>query len=314
MGESVASPSTATQSVVAAPPAAGTAGSSVAGVNGGGGTTTTTVAGATSVAPTTDLAVAIANLAIAINQLSAALQARQGAAGVLAGGPSSSTSNQIANGCGCGATTAPPAALPDSSPSTDSSSSADSTETVTQSTPAQEPTQTSTVTQTTASIEEIRAKIVATANAELARGVKENGGEDKDATGRIRTYRTAVTGAGEDPDAAEPWCADFASWVRKQAGVPFGKDGTGEDHTVAMVKYAKQEGTWHARAGYTPKPGDLVLFSFRGDSNVDHVAVVTKVANGRVYTIGGNEQDRVKASNYRLGDTRMVGYIAPPGG
>jgi hypothetical protein len=290
MGESIASP-VGTAPIAVMPPAPGTSsggGSAVAGASGGGGATP----------PATDLASAVAQLQAALDQLSGAIAALRGAAGVQGGGPGA-TPTQIGSGCGCGSTTAPPAAMPpEAAPSTS---------------PGDDK-----VLQSKSDSKDagggVREKIVAAARAELKRGVKEDAGEDKDKAGRIREYRTAVTGPGEDPDNAEAWCADFASWVWKQAGAPFGKNGQGEDYTVAMVEYAKKQGTWKPRGDYTPKPGDMVLIDWQGGNDVDHVAIVEKVENGKVYTIAGNESDRVKSASYALDDKRMMGFIPPSGG
>jgi hypothetical protein len=157
----------------------------------------------------------------------------------------------------------------------------------------------------------VRDRIVQIAREELAKGVREDAGPDSDKAGNIRRYRTAVTGPGEDPDAAEAWCADFASYVFKTAGVPVGQNGQGEDYTVALMNWAKAAGRWHPRGSADPQPGDLVMIDWQGGTDVDHVAVVTKVENGRVYTIGGNENDGVRESSYKVGDQRHVGYITP---
>jgi hypothetical protein len=155
----------------------------------------------------------------------------------------------------------------------------------------------------------VREKIVAKAREELARNVREDAGSDKDSGGNIRKYRTAVTGPGENPDVAEAWCADFASWLWKEAGAPWGSSGQGDDFTPTMVERAKKTGTWKQ----DPQPGDMVFIDWQGGEDVDHVAIVEKVENGKVHTIAGNESDSVKAASYALGDPRMMGFVSPPG-
>jgi cell wall-associated NlpC family hydrolase len=253
--------------------------------------------------PTGDLATALAQLTGALQQLSGVLATMSGAAAVQGGGPT--------GGCGCGggggtgAMGAPTAqganAGPTASPaaSTESFQSAPAAPAPTSATPAPD------------AGGSVRDRIVQIARDELKKGVKEDAGEDRDKAGNIVKYRGAVTSAGEDPDAAEPWCADFASWVLKQAGVPFGKDGKGEDYTVAMIDWAKGQNRYHERGGYEPKPGDLVMFDWGGGQDVDHVAIVEKVENGRVHTIGGNESDSLRSQSYPIGDKRMMGYITP---
>ncbi|MCZ4496302.1 MAG: hypothetical protein JWM25_885, partial [Thermoleophilia bacterium] len=45
----------------------------------------------------------------------------------------------------------------------------------------------------------------------------------------------------------------------------------------------------------------------------NHVAVVEKVENGKVFTSGGNESDAIRNQSYDLGDGRILGYIPPKG-
>lgn len=161
---------------------------------------------------------------------------------------------------------------------------------------------------------DVRQRIVQLAQQELAKGVTEDAGADEDSKGIIRGYREAVTGDGEDPANPEAWCADFASWVSKQAGVPIGIDGKGEDYTVALIDWAKGANRWHAREGSQPGPGDLVLFDWNGDGGPEHVAIVEKVEGGKIHTIGGNEGDgAIQQASYDLGDSQILGYVPPQG-
>lgn len=153
---------------------------------------------------------------------------------------------------------------------------------------------------------DVRKRIVDIAAKEV--GVKESGGANRGA--RIVEYRKAVTGPGEDPNAAEPWCADFASWVMREAGVPIGKDGKGDDYTVSLVNWAKGNSRWFARGSREPQPGDLIFFDWKHDGTVDHVGVVDHVANGKVYTIEGNSNDSVARREYALGSADVSGYIS----
>lgn len=251
-----------------------------------------------------DLSTALADLSAAVAKLQAAVDALAGATAVQGGGGTSAS-----HGCSCDHGSAQAALAP---PGTGANGTV-TTPPVEASRPdPSSPPQPSSPAPPAAS-GGVRERIVAAARAELARGVTEDAGPDKDKAGRIREYRTAVTGPGEDPDQAEAWCADFASWVRKQAGAAFGPGGTGEDYTVAMISKAKAEGTWHQRGSYDPKPGDLVMIDWQGGTDVDHVAVVEKVENGKVYTIAGNESDRVNSASYSVTDSKLMGFISPPG-
>lgn len=94
------------------------------------------------------------------------------------------------------------------------------------------------------------------------------------------------------------WCAAFASWVYRSAGLPIG-----------VLNAAYQVGEWAQAGGgsllppsATPEVGDAVLFESNGSgmswpgpgldiSNIQHVNIVTSVLpDGSFTTIGGNER------------------------
>ncbi|MCB0878212.1 MAG: CHAP domain-containing protein [Thermoleophilia bacterium] len=264
----------------------------------GGGTTAAVAA-----PPATDLASAVAQLQTAVQQLAAAVQALQGAITVQGGGGVQQSPMQ---GPGCGCSMSSPSQV-SQSPATPTTPPAPGTSGVIAGS------DTTQAMQSDPASGDVRQRIVQVARKELERGTREDAGNNKDHAGRIREYRTAVTSPGEDPNAPEPWCADFASWVWKQSGSPFGPNGEGEDWTVAIIDKARKMGTWHQRGSYDPKPGDMVLIDWDGGSDVDHVAIVEKVENGKVYTIGGNEGDTIKNASYAIGDKRMMGFVNPPG-
>lgn len=158
--------------------------------------------------------------------------------------------------------------------------------------------------------DEVRQKIVDVANAELAKNVKENG-DNRDDAGNIVKYRTAVTGAGEDPNAPEPWCADFVSWVMQQAGVPVGAGGKGEDYVKFLKDWGQKEGRWHDKGSHTPKPGDMIIYDWTQNGTLDHVGIVTAVDGNSITTVAGNEGDAVSQAHRRLGDADIAGFITP---
>ncbi|MCW2956930.1 MAG: glycosyl hydrolase family 25 [Thermoleophilia bacterium] len=165
----------------------------------------------------------------------------------------------------------------------------------------------------------VREKIVKIAHEELGRGVQEaNGNTNNDPGGHIRRYRSAVTGDGEYVTLDEAWCGDFASYLWKMAGAPFGADGKGEDYTPEIVKKAKAMGTWHPRDGATPEPGDMILMDWDTGENANngianHVGIVVKVEGGNVHTIDGNLSNRIKEKTYSLGHSEILGYAKPKG-
>jgi hypothetical protein len=138
-------------------------------------------------------------------------------------------------------------------------------------------------------------KIVAFAQQELARGVKETNGNNDSPD--IARYRTATQGAV----AGAPWCAYFVSYIAKQAGTPIGPGGTGMGYVPAIVNWAKQESKFIAPGSQPPQPGDVILFD-------NHIGIVEKVSgDGSVTTIEGNSSDAVVRRENRQG--AAIGYM-----
>ncbi len=128
---------------------------------------------------------------------------------------------------------------------------------------------------------------------------------------RLVRYRRAVMGVGENPRAAEPWCADFVSWAWRRAGVPLGFGGLGSDYVPELTAWARLTGRWHwARNGYTPRTGDLIVFQ-SGGSKLGHIGMVVKVGGGRVHTVEGNLSDRVMRRSVKGWAPMVTGYISP---
>ncbi len=128
---------------------------------------------------------------------------------------------------------------------------------------------------------------------------------------RIRRFRRAVTGPGENPNAAEPWCADFVSWAWRRAGVPLGFGGQGADYVPSLVGWARFTRRWHwARTSYRPRPGDLIVYR-SGGSRRGHVGIVVSLRGGRVRTVEGNYRDRVATRVVKPWAADVTGFISP---
>ena len=111
------------------------------------------------------------------------------------------------------------------------------------------------------------------------------------------------------------WCAIFVSWCADQCGYI---------DTGAMPKFAgcvqgsqwfKDRGRWQDRS-YEPQPGDVIFYDwddpggFSGpqDGVPDHVGIVERVENGRVYTVEGNSGDKCVQRSYPVGYYEIYGY------
>ena len=114
----------------------------------------------------------------------------------------------------------------------------------------------------------------------------------------------------------EAWCADFVSYVYKQAGYPFTQgeaDGWNENNAnnIQNMGFTK-----HDPQSYTPKPGDIAYFDYDGG----HVEIVVSGGptptfiygnSGTVDPATGNGQ---MATNTLLGDGslgKLIYYLSP---
>lgn len=105
------------------------------------------------------------------------------------------------------------------------------------------------------------------------------------------------------------WCAIFVSWCAEQCGLldsgampKFSGVGTG-------VNWFQSRGQWLPGSA-TPEPGMLIFFKWYGSDAfvADHVGIVERVENGRVYTIEGNSNDMVSRNSYHVGYGEIKGY------
>jgi hypothetical protein len=77
-----------------------------------------------------------------------------------------------------------------------------------------------------------------------------------------------------DGNSYEEWCADFVSYVYREAGYPFtnGERDGWDEYDADNIQYMGL--TMHAASNYTPQPGDIAYFDYPGG----HVEIV--VAGG----------------------------------
>lgn len=107
------------------------------------------------------------------------------------------------------------------------------------------------------------------------------------------------------------WCACFVSWCAGQCGLlengvipKFASCGAG-------VNWFQSRGQW-LDGSATPEPGMVIFFKWYGSDSLiaDHVGIVERVENGRVYTIEGNSDNMVRQNSYPVGYGEIKGYGA----
>jgi hypothetical protein len=117
---------------------------------------------------------------------------------------------------------------------------------------------------------------------------------------RIAQFRQATAGSG-----VGPWCAYFASWAARQAGVPLGDHGQGFGSVSAVYGWAQQTGrAIPAGNGVKPQPGDLIVWGG------EHIGIVQSVdPDGSIHTIEGNSSDKVSQRTYGPDGGGATGYV-----
>ena len=111
------------------------------------------------------------------------------------------------------------------------------------------------------------------------------------------------------------WCAIFVSWCANECGYIDAGVIPKFASCVLGSRWFKDRGLWQDKS-YTPNPGDIIFFDwdkpggFSGpqDGVPDHVGIVERVENGRVYTIEGNSGDKCRQNSYPLGYYEIYGY------
>lgn len=112
------------------------------------------------------------------------------------------------------------------------------------------------------------------------------------------------------------WCACFVSWCANQCGYIDAGIIPKFSGCEWGVSWFKQQGAW-ANNSITPTPGMIIFFDWRDeeggglDGRADHVGIVAKVDNGRVYTIEGNSADSCRERSYPVGHYEIIGYAIP---
>jgi len=126
----------------------------------------------------------------------------------------------------------------------------------------------------------------------------------------------------------EQWCADFAAWVWRRAGVHFvyGQDpGDISSASISFYLWGLAHHTWHpAGERYVPRAGDVAVYGLDvAAGSAEHVAVVVSmtpgdrgpnVVNGdgarTAFSIVERGNDQFKADLHGPGG-RIAGYVSP---
>ncbi len=115
------------------------------------------------------------------------------------------------------------------------------------------------------------------------------------------------------------WCAIFVSWCADQTGLRAAGKIPYFSFVGDGVHWFKQKDKWIPGASVNSSnydkvvyPGMLIFFDWLEegvrDGHGDHVGIVTKVENGRIYTVEGNKGDAVAEGSYPVGSKDILGF------
>ena len=113
------------------------------------------------------------------------------------------------------------------------------------------------------------------------------------------------------------WCACFVSWCADKCGYIEAGIFPKFAGCINGMDWFQQRGQW-LNGSAEPIPGMIIFFDWEDEEDgggldglPDHVGIVEKVENGRVYTIEGNTSDSCRERSYPLGHYEILGYGIP---
>jgi hypothetical protein len=131
-------------------------------------------------------------------------------------------------------------------------------------------------------------------------------------TGDHEALLTSYTGG----TPYEAWCADFVSYVYREAGYPFTRADGGWNENVADDVQNHGFTRHEAGSGYVPKPGDVAYFNYNGG----HVEIVVSAGKTPTFIYGNSGQNDPATGNGQMaantitddGDNgRVIYYLSP---
>lgn len=125
-------------------------------------------------------------------------------------------------------------------------------------------------------------------------------------------YETPRPGTYYAEGVEESWCADFVSWIMKEADAPLHNPNSGSwriPGTYTLREYYQSvERFQPSSSGYQPQVGDVVLYDNPGPFG-QHTNIVVKNDHGTLTTVGGNENNAIRVQTYDLTTTQgVVGF------
>ena len=104
------------------------------------------------------------------------------------------------------------------------------------------------------------------------------------------------------------WCSYFVSWVLYRNDYITIKETKGlADSWRYPETLTKSIGRYYRARTYVPVPGDIIMFDYEPNDFANHVGIVEKYEDGKIYTIEGNKSDMVKRCKYDITSAYIMG-------
>ena len=111
------------------------------------------------------------------------------------------------------------------------------------------------------------------------------------------------------------WCALFVSWCGDKTGLRAAGQIPYFSFVSDGVSFYKKKGKWidgsevnSSNYDKLIQPGMIIFFDWEPDGKPNHVGIVTKVANGYIYTVEGNSNDAVREKQYSANSNKIYGF------
>lgn len=146
---------------------------------------------------------------------------------------------------------------------------------------------------------------------------------------RFSAYWHAGVADCPNSNLDEQWCADFAAWVWRQAGLPFvygQAPGEINAASISFYEWGIAHHRWHpVGSGYVPEAGDVAVYGLDlTDMEAQHVALVVSYTPGaRGPNVINGDGERTGFSVVETGTDQwkadltgdgglLSGYVSPP--
>ncbi|WP_439029119.1 CHAP domain-containing protein [Gordonia terrae] len=109
----------------------------------------------------------------------------------------------------------------------------------------------------------------------------------------------------------EPWCANFVSWIMREAGLPLANPHSGSwriPGVYTLQEFYEAHDRFEPVGGYDPQVGDVVLYD-RSSGFGQHTNIVVAVDGETAITVGGNEMGKIRVHTLEwASDGGVVGF------